>query len=281
MSVDNVLSICGIGVALSLSMQSGDPVLAGFLGPIQLVGGGLAGLAGGLVLANWLPLAPADPSRASWMQLRAFSTAKPASETGCFAALFVCGVTAVLGTRQVQLPSAGVLFVIVMSFTAAQVWRHQLAHTPEQSKVGRVGTIAKEAWRFCQPPLYVFIGASVNLSVVDGSDVGKAIAVIVAAVAVRSLLAVGAAWTKQFSRAETVFVALALSPKATVQAAFGGVALEALRLTGEDERPGEVILLLAVLSIVVTAPIGALVIAMLGPRLLTRAASAEAVVELV
>ncbi len=55
-------------------------------------------------------------------------------------------------------------------------------------------------------------------------------------------------------------------PKATVQAAIGGGALTALRLAGMDTAPGETILAVAVLSILLTAPLGAWAIAVAGER---------------
>ena len=63
---------------------------------------------------------------------------------------------------------------------------------------------------------------------------------------------------------EKVFCAIAYMPKATVQAAIGAVPL------GMGVAKGAAILSVAVLSIVVTAPIGALAINYFGPRLLDR-----------
>lgn len=60
--------------------------------------------------------------------------------------------------------------------------------------------------------------------------------------------------------------------KATVQAALGPVMLK--RLTSDstpaERQYGEQILMVSILSIVVTAPLGALLTTILGPRLLTK-----------
>lgn len=60
--------------------------------------------------------------------------------------------------------------------------------------------------------------------------------------------------------------------KATVQAALGPVCLKRLNEsnTPEERHYAEVILMVCILSIVVTAPIGAILISILGPRLLTK-----------
>lgn len=57
-------------------------------------------------------------------------------------------------------------------------------------------------------------------------------------------------------------------PKATVQAAIGGAPLVAMQAAGMDTGPGETILAVAVLSIVLTAPLGAWAINVTGNRVL-------------
>lgn len=64
---------------------------------------------------------------------------------------------------------------------------------------------------------------------------------------------------------ERTFAAIAYTPKATVQAAIGGVPL------AMGFASGQVILAVAVLSIVFTAPLGALAIARSAPVLLEKA----------
>ncbi len=69
-------------------------------------------------------------------------------------------------------------------------------------------------------------------------------------------------------------MSMAWLPKATVQAAIGSVALDVVK---EQTNPlekdlilGRQVLTLAVLAILVTAPIGAFLIAFFGPRLLEK-----------
>jgi len=63
---------------------------------------------------------------------------------------------------------------------------------------------------------------------------------------------------------------VAYLPKATVQAAIGGAPLAAMSMAGMPTVPGEIILSVAVLSIVLTAPLGAWAISYLAPWLLTQ-----------
>ena len=66
---------------------------------------------------------------------------------------------------------------------------------------------------------------------------------------------------------------IAYWPKATVQAAMGAVPLTMImsgNITSLTEDVGQVILAMAVLSIVVTAPLGAIGIKLTGPKLLKK-----------
>jgi hypothetical protein len=58
--------------------------------------------------------------------------------------------------------------------------------------------------------------------------------------------------------------------KATVQAALGPLALKHLSADDPDMQYGEIVLMLCVLSIVVTAPTGAILISITGTKLLTK-----------
>lgn len=71
-----------------------------------------------------------------------------------------------------------------------------------------------------------------------------------------------------FNCKERLFISIAYLPKATVQAAIGGMPLAAMVVAGMDVGPGEMILAIAVLSIILTAPLGAVLIAWNGKRLL-------------
>ena len=131
--------------------------------------------------------------------------------------------------------------------------------------------LLKGAWRVAQPMLFALIGAAVDLRVVQASAVGLAVAVVVVAVTVRCCITYAVLLPDAFlTHAERTFLAIAWLPKATVQAAIGSVALDTARATGDAEEGGLILLTLAVVAILVTAPAGALAIAVGGPRLLQR-----------
>ncbi|MGE4286457.1 MAG: sodium:proton antiporter, partial [Phycisphaerae bacterium] len=70
---------------------------------------------------------------------------------------------------------------------------------------------------------------------------------------------------------ERIFITLSYLPKATVQAAIGASPLLAMKAAGMDAGPGEIILAVAAMSILLTAPLGSLAISIGGKRLLDAA----------
>lgn len=116
-------------------------------------------------------------------------------------------------------------------------------------------------WIFAEIILFVLIGMRVDPRL--ALETGPAAAGLLALGLMARSLGVWLATSRSpLEQRERLFCVLAYLPKATVQAALGGVALS-LGLAG-----GEQILALAVLSILLTAPLGLLAIRFGGPRLL-------------
>lgn len=122
-------------------------------------------------------------------------------------------------------------------------------------------------------------GASINsilfqIDELDAHIVTMGIACLVAGVILRILATVAIAFGDKLNLKEKVFVALSWMAKATVQAALGPVCLKRLAETNDnseaDHKYAETILMICVLSIVLTAPIGAILISVSGTKLLTK-----------
>ncbi|MHB1317498.1 MAG: cation:proton antiporter domain-containing protein [Anaerolineae bacterium] len=117
-------------------------------------------------------------------------------------------------------------------------------------------------WYVVQLFLFTLIGAQADLGML--AQVGAVGVVAIAAGLVARTVGVRLALARTGLRSQEVsFCAVALMPKATVQAAIGGVPL-ALGLAS-----GGPILALAMLTIIVTGPLGASAIAALAPRWLS------------
>ena len=116
---------------------------------------------------------------------------------------------------------------------------------------------------------------------IDPQSAGKGLAVLATALIFRMIGVVFAVSGGNLNKKEKIFMAFAWLPKATVQAALGPIFLDNVLRIKESEFDqfgdreewigmGNDILTLAVLSILITAPLGAVSILALGPRLLDR-----------
>ena len=108
-------------------------------------------------------------------------------------------------------------------------------------------------WVAAEVFLFVLVGATVNIGYLGKVGI-KAIIVIVGALFFRMLGVFVCLLGTSLNRKERLFTMLAYTPKATVQAAIGGIPL-ALGLAC-----GDIVLTVAVLAIVLTAPLGAFAI---------------------
>lgn len=86
-----------------------------------------------------------------------------------------------------------------------------------------------QIWKWViQPLLFVVVGTTVDFRALKGTLVNKAMTIIFVGSAVRYIIVVLVTWGAGWSLRERLFVGIAWSPKATVQAALGGVPLEAI-----------------------------------------------------
>lgn len=132
------------------------------------------------------------------------------------------------------------------------------------------GTVAKrlsvkygKLWVAAEVFLFVLVGATVNIGYLGKVGV-KALIVIIGALVFRMFGVFVCLLGTSLERKERLFTMLAYTPKATVQAAIGGIPL-ALGFTC-----GDLVLTVAVLAIVLTAPLGAFAIDLSYKKLLNR-----------
>ena len=156
------------------------------------------------------------------------------------------------------LPFASLLAVMAMGFIILEKDEH-MAHEIS-AKLGKI-------WVFAEIVLFTMVGADVDLNVALEAGLAGA-AIIAAGLVARSAGTYLCLLGSELNEPERLFVVVAYLPKATVQAAIGGAPLAAMHLAGMDSGPGEVILAVAVLSILLTAPLGAWAIAFTGERVL-------------
>jgi NhaP-type Na+/H+ or K+/H+ antiporter len=158
-----------------------------------------------------------------------------------------------------EIPFAPLLAVMAAGFMILQK-REAMAHELS-AKFGKI-------WVFAEIILFSMVGAQLDFAA--AADAGfKGVALVFLALIARSvgtwLSVTGAGFTPK----EKLFVVISYLPKATVQAAMGSAPLAAMASAGMATRPGEIILAVAVMSILLTAPAGAIAISWAGSRLLT------------
>lgn len=118
-------------------------------------------------------------------------------------------------------------------------------------------------WIGAQVFLFVLVGATVDIDYL-GNVGSKALVVIAGALVFRMLGVFMCMMGTEFTKKEKLFMMLAYTPKATVQAAIGGIPL-ALGFAC-----GDIVLTVAVLAIVITAPLGAFAIDLSYKRILSK-----------
>ena len=155
-------------------------------------------------------------------------------------------------------PFAALLAVMAIGFIILEKSEY-MAH--------EISAKLNKLWVFAAIILFTLVGAQVNLGVVFQTGLVGALLICLALVA-RSIGTYLCLLGSNLNISERMFVVISYIPKATVQAAIGGAPLVAMKLAGMNTRPGEIILAVAVLSILLTAPLGAWAISVVGNRVL-------------
>lgn len=125
----------------------------------------------------------------------------------------------------------------------------------------RLSAKLNKVWVFAEILLFVLVGAQVNINVaVNAGAMG--IVVIFIGLIGRSIGVIISMLGTDFNWKERIFCVISYIPKATVQAAMGAIPLSM------GVQSGDVILAIAVLSIIITAPLGAIAISTSSRRLL-------------
>lgn len=127
----------------------------------------------------------------------------------------------------------------------------------------RLSAKYNKLWVTAEVFLFVLVGATVNINYLGNVGM-KALIVIVGALVLRMLGVFVCLLGTSLNFKERVFSMMAYTPKATVQAAIGGIPLS-LGL-----GCGDIVLTVAVLAIVLTAPLGAFAIDLSYKKLLRR-----------
>jgi NhaP-type Na+/H+ or K+/H+ antiporter len=277
-------------------MGAGGAAAAAWQAPTQIVGGALGGVVVGKLLGTVLPPEDEDttgpspsanatnapPTRGDGgaglavkttaptpesSKPRVLETADGYSSAARAVALMALVQLALFAGARWEFSGGAALLSLVMSTAAAQTWG------PKPAK--ETGLLLNAIWaKVGEPLLFGLIGAAVDASRLKADVALFGILTLAAGLAARCVCAFFAAKGGSLSVRDRLFIAVAWTPKATVQAALAGLpfdaAVEAFGRGSKEADRAETLLALGVLSILITAPLGAAAMAVSGERLLEK-----------
>jgi NhaP-type Na+/H+ or K+/H+ antiporter len=243
-SVDDVTAIVAYSVLIGI-YTGGQLDVAWKLAGIPLAV--LSGIAVGLVVGMML--------------YRLFDRFNPRATKRALTVLGVSILLVQLGTilELKGIPFAALIAVMAIGFVILEKREH-MAHELS-AKFGKI-------WVFAEILLFALVGAQVKFEAAADAGLRGAVLVLTG-LAGRSVGTLLCTLGGRFTWKEKIFVVIAYLPKATVQAAIGSAPLAIMVARGMPSAPGETILAVAVMAIVITAPLGAWAIDWAGPALLS------------
>ena len=249
-SVDNVLALTCFGVFLGLAFDTGSSLAWNIIeGPLEAFIGLTVGCSIGIVLWYF----PYEHEHSDGQLIKYQRTLL----------LNLSGIFMLFASSSLDLNGSGPLGCLTLAFVAGLKWR-------SCNDITLIESILKSEWLFLQPFLFSLIGVQVKLSNLKGDAIGYSLLALFIGLIIRVLISSLVVWGADLNIKEKLFVGFSWLPKATVQAVVGPMSLDLARERGDEieiER-ATLVLAIAALSILITAPLGAVLVALTGPKLL-------------
>lgn len=267
-SFDDILAISGFSIFVDFAFQEENSSFIENImhGPSTIVFGLLLGCFGGIILSI----------EQVWNQSWKLAIA-----------LLVCGFSFTFGMSKLHFAGSGMLACLVMGIVyrsrlVTQYLSKDSTDVCMESKTKHASDIALKLavlWdSFFEPLLFGVIGHALHF---DNSfetiyDIMPPILVVLCGLTCRLMMAYIATKSKVgLTTNERLFISLVWIPKATVQAALCSLPLDLARNKNSVDSTdfvkwSEIIMKTSILSILITAPVGSMVVQYLGPRLLSK-----------
>ncbi len=234
-SFDDVVSLTMFSVFLALYLGEGNSMSLLLLAPINIILGGIVGAVVGYGLGNFL-----NHTDNKKLQIAQF--------------IFVIVISLLLKEYG--------HYIFIIEMIAIMTLGYNLNEANKD-----IGTYMKKytniVWTYAQVLLFFTIGFLADISII-GEYLIIGLGIIILGLLGRTLGVLIALHKSDFTNNQKVFSIIGNMPKATVQAVLGSVPLS------YGVQNGNIILSLSALAIIVTAPIGLLLIEIYSPKLLKR-----------
>lgn len=246
--LDDVISIGMFSTIISIDFPIGKSIYwTIFHGPIEIIFG-IFGLIFGLLFSTLRIL----PKQYNPLRIVALIII-------CFSSIYGFGSIGYSGT--------GAFIVVALGVLIARTW------TIDQLEY--ISDCLNSLWIFIQPLLFVLLGCLFEAKYLNGEYIGYALIVIFIGIIIRIMTAMLiSCCCSGYSFGEVLFTGLAFIPKATVQAAIAGIPIyKVLKLESLDQDKlvwAHIVLNTAVLMVLISAPLGAILIPCFGPFLLSK-----------
>ena len=258
-SLDDIVAISAFSLCIGIAVRDESSKLVWLNLPFTLIIGLLLGGGGGLILSVtnlWTK---------RWQRT---------------SLLLLFGLIAMNGTKKIGFPGSGALASIAMGAIAGSIWQglchrcRQKSHGGSEDMVRQTGRDMSFIWTtISEPLLFASVGTALNFHTIPARTIPPSLAIVAIGVIGRTFVAYICCSGAGFTNREKWLVALSWCPKATVQAALCFVPQAMVKevMIGRPEYKlyAEMcnhIITTSILSILVTAPIGIIIIERYGPK---------------
>lgn len=151
------------------------------------------------------------------------------------------------------IPFSGLIAIMAMSMVVKKIY---------EDLAERLSEKYNKLWVGAEIFLFVLVGATVNVKYAINSGI-MVVVLVICALVFRMIGVYASVLKTKLTPKERLFCMIAYTPKATVQAAIGAIPLSM------GLKVGDMALTVAVISILITAPFGAIMVDNLYKKLLT------------
>ncbi|XP_031633626.1 sodium/hydrogen exchanger 9B2 isoform X2 [Contarinia nasturtii] len=249
-TINDVLSIFCFNVILGIIFSTGPLHHQLLQGPVGIAIGIVYGFVYGLVVSKLLPSEKSKYANGLRFTMMVFG-----------------GILSVTGSRYLGFTSAGALGCMVLACVCGRTWQKP-KHIRNVDVLDKLNLL----WKFVKPISFALIGKEVLFRKLDAQLVGYGILIVIIGSLCRLLLSYALTFGADLNWKERLYITISGFPKATVQAALAPVALDMVRYRELPEyyELANIVLVISVLAIVLTAPSGAIFMVKLAPKFLQK-----------